>query len=33
MIPMTNAEAGIVIACAIVVLFTIAFYVWWMCKH
>ena len=33
MIPMTNAEAGIVIACAIVILFTIAFAVWWRCKH
>lgn len=33
MIPMTNAEAGIVIACAIVILFTIVFSVWWRFKH
>lgn len=33
MIPMTNAEAGIVIACAIVILFTIVFGAWWNFKH
>lgn len=33
MIPMTNAEAGIVIACAIVILFTIVFWAWWNFKH
>jgi hypothetical protein len=33
MIPMTNAEAGIVIACAIVILFTIVFSAWWRFKH
>lgn len=30
---MTNAEAGIVIACAIVILFTIVFWAWWNFKH
>ena len=33
MIPMTNAESGIVIACIIVILFTIVFSAWWRFKH
>ena len=32
MIPMTDVEAGIVIASAMVSIFTIAFYIWWKCK-
>lgn len=30
---MTNAEAGIVLACAMIILFTIVFWAWWNFKH
>lgn len=30
---MTNVEAGIVLACSLISLFTTVFAVWWRCKH